>query len=299
MVAALHSFTNSTRLRCGVLVHLGFQNDVITSWLRLRATSNCFPIHIRHIQSVWAHWYAVHWHLVAALHSYTHPTCLIFWGSESLVESKWCQYIMVEADSHLELLPPATLDIYKVFEPNDMLSTNIEQQPCTVIYPSSTWLQCLGFWVTCGVKMMSLRQGWGWQLPQTAVHIHIRHTQSVWAYWYAVHWHIANALHNYTAHSTLLRFWGSELLVESKRFHYIQVEVEGHLILLLLSTLDIYKVFDHIDILSISIQQQPYTVILTLLGWDFGVLGHLWSQSDVITSWLSRRVTTNCFLQPH
>ncbi len=42
-------------------------------------------IHIRHIHNVWAHWYVVHRHMVAALHSYTHPPWLRFWGSGSLV----------------------------------------------------------------------------------------------------------------------------------------------------------------------------------------------------------------------
>jgi hypothetical protein len=52
---------------------------------------------------------------------------------------------------------------------------------------------------------------------------------------------------------------------------------------------DIHKVCEHIDIidmLSIGIQQQPsYTVIPILVGSDFGVLGHLWSQNDVKKSW--------------
>jgi hypothetical protein len=48
--------------------------------------------------------------------------------------------------------------------------------------------------------------------------------------------------------------------------------------------------------LSISIQQQPYTVIPTLFGSDFGVLGHLWSQNDVIMSWL--RLTAPLKLLP-
>jgi len=49
----------------------------------------------------------------------------------------------------------------------------------------------LGFWVTCGVKMMSLCHGWGWQPPQTASCIHPEHIQiqSVWAHWVAVHRH--------------------------------------------------------------------------------------------------------------
>ncbi len=69
---------------------------------------------------------------------------------------------------------------------------------------------------------------------------------------------------------------------------YVMVEADSHLKLLPTSILDIYKVFEYIDMLSIGIQYQPYTVIPTLLGSDFGVLVHLWlwSQSDVIISWL-------------
>ena len=58
------------------------------------------------------------------------------------------------------------------------------------------------------------------------------------------------------------------------------------------SILDIYVVFEHIDIidmLSIGIQQQPsHTVTISILvGSDFWVLSHLclWSQNDVNTSW--------------
>ena len=38
---------------------------------------------------------------------------------------------MVEADSHHNLLPTSILDIYKVFEHNDMLPMGIQQQPYT------------------------------------------------------------------------------------------------------------------------------------------------------------------------
>ena len=62
------------------------------------------------------------------------------------------------------------------------------------------------------------------------------------------------------------------------------VEADSHLKLLPLSILDIYKVFEHIDMLSIGIRKQPYTVIPTLLGSTFGFWGHMWSQNDVITS---------------
>ncbi len=59
-------------------------------------------------------------------------------------------------------------------------------------------------------------------------------------------------------------------------------EADSHLNLLLTSILNMYKVFGYIDMLSMGIQYQPYTVIPTLLGTDFRDLGHLWSQNDVI-----------------
>ncbi len=145
--------------------------------------------------------------------------------------------------------------------------------------------------------MMSLRQGWGWQPPQTASHIHLTHIQMVWAHGYAVHRHILAALLSYI-HPTCLRFCGSGSLVESKWCHYVMVEAGSHLKLPPTFILDIYKVLEHIDMLSIIIQQQPYSAIPILLGSDsFVVLGHLWSRNDVITSWLRLAATSNCF--PH
>ncbi len=76
------------------------------------------------------------------------------------------------------------------------------------------------------------------------------------------------------------------------------VEADSHLKLLPTSIFDIYKVFEHIDKLSIGIWLQPYTVIPTLLGSDFGVLGHLRSQNDVITPGLMLTATSNCFPPP-
>ncbi len=78
------------------------------------------------------------------------------------------------------------------------------------------------------------------------------------------------------------------------------VDADSHLKLLPTSTLDMQKVFEHIDMLSMGIQYHPYTVIPTLLlGSDFVVLGHLWSQNDVIMSWLRLTVTSNCFPPPY
>ncbi len=44
------------------------------------------------------------------------------------------------------------------------------------------------------------------------------------------------------------------------------VEDDSNLKLLPTSILDIYNVFEHIDMLSIGIQHQPYTVIRAPLG---------------------------------
>jgi hypothetical protein len=78
------------------------------------------------------------------------------------------------------------------------------------------------------------------------------------------------------------------------------VEADSYLKLLPTSILDIYKVIEHIDMLFMGIQYHPYTVIPTLLlGSDFRVLGHLWSQNDVIMSWLRLTVTSNCFPHPY
>ncbi len=156
----------------------------------------------------------------------------------------------------------------------------------------------LWFWNTCGVKMMSLCHGWGWQPPQTASRIHIRHKQSVWLHWYAVHRHTAVASNSYTL-KAWRRFCGSGSLVESKWCHHVMVEVDSHLKLLPTSTLDLNKVVEHIDMLFMGIRQYHQTVIPTLLGSDFVVLGHLWSQNDVIMSSQKHTVNSNCFLHPH
>jgi hypothetical protein len=136
-------------------------------------TQTASHLHIGHIQSVWAHWYAVHMHMVAALHSYTHPTWARFLGSWSLVESKWCHYSRVDADSHLKLLPTSILDITKCLSPSICCPLAYDSS-LTQLYPPY-FAQILGYVVTCGVKMNHFSHGWGWQPPQTASHIHIRH----------------------------------------------------------------------------------------------------------------------------
>ncbi len=151
------------------------QNDVITSWLRLTATSNCFP--------------------------YPHEIytkCL-----STLICCPWAY------DSSLKQLYSHYLG------------------------------QILGFWVTCGIKMMSLHHGWGGQPTQTASCIYIRHMKTVWAHWCAVHGHIGVASNSSYTPSTWLRFWGSGSLVELKWLHNVIAVADSHIKLLPISIVDI------------------------------------------------------------
>ncbi len=81
-------------------------------------------------------------------------------------------------------------------------------------------------------------------------------------------------------------------------FHYVMNETDSYLKLLPASILDIYKVFEHIDMLSIGMRQQPYTVILPTwlrFGGSDSLMG---SQNDIIMSWLRLTATSNCFPHP-
>ncbi len=129
-----NNYTHTTCVRFCGYGSLVEWNDGIMSWLRLTATQIAFHIHIRHIQSVWALWYAVHGHMAVASNSYTHNTWLRFCGSVSLVESKYGIMSWLSPDSQLKLLPASTLDIYKSFEHIDVLSKCLSTLIC---YPCS------------------------------------------------------------------------------------------------------------------------------------------------------------------
>ncbi len=98
-----------------------------------------FKLVLASILDICKHCYAINRHMVTALVSYTRHTWLSFWWSESLVESKWCHYIMVEAAIVFKLLPVSILDIYKVCEYIDMLSIG-HMVVALVSYTHSTWL---------------------------------------------------------------------------------------------------------------------------------------------------------------
>ena len=207
---------------------------------------------------------------------------------------------MVEANRHLKLLPTSTLDIYKVIEHIDVLSIGIQQHPYTVILTQ--------FGSNFGVLFCTFLS----QNDVITAWLRLTDTSNCFPH---PHWTYTKCLstligcplagihqHPYTVTPTLFgsdfgillcTFWSQNDVITS--WLRVEANTDRHL-MLPPSTLDIYQVFEHIDMLSIGIQQHPYIVIPTLLGSDFGVLGHLWSQNDVITAWLRLTITSNLSL---
>ncbi len=187
------------------------------------------------------------------------------------------------------LLPASMLDITK------FLHTLI---CCFGAYGSSLKRYTHTTWVRYMSSGSLLESTWSHYVMVEADSQVIRHIQSVWAHWYAIHGHLTVASNSY-AHTTWLIFWGSGSLVESRWCHYVMVEADRRLKLPLASILDVYNMFEHIDIPFMGMWQYPQIVTPTLFGSDFGVLDHLWSQNNVITSWLKLTTNSNCFLHPH
>ncbi len=179
-----------------------------------------------------------------------YPTWPRFWDSGSLVESKWSHYVMVEADSHLKLLSTPISDIYKVFEWIDMLSMGTVSALHS--YTHTTWLRFSGSGSLVGNQNDVIMS----RLRLTVTSNCFMHTY--WTYTKSLSTLIccplacSSSLTQFT-HPTWLRFWGSGSLVESTWCDYVMVEADSHLKLLLTSILDMYKVFGHIDVLSIGI----------------------------------------------
>jgi hypothetical protein len=126
VVSSLTQLSTLLSSELGALIHLwGVKMMSLCHGWSWQPPQTASRIHVNHIQTVWAHWYAVHRHTVAAWHSYP-PYLAQIWGLWfTYGESKWCHYVMVEADSHLKLLSASMLTIYKLFEHIDMLSIGI------------------------------------------------------------------------------------------------------------------------------------------------------------------------------
>ncbi len=157
---------------------------------------------------------------------------------------------MVVAHSHLKLVPTSILDICKVFEHIHMLSIGIALHS----YTHPRWPRFWAIWVSCGVKIMSLHHGWGWQPPKTASHIHIRHIQISWTHAYAVHGHTLAAIFTYThpawagIWTSRGNLWSQNHVITSWFWGWQTPQTASHIIL------EICKEFEHIHMLSIGTQ---------------------------------------------
>jgi len=153
-------------------------------------------IHIRHIQSVWAHGQAVHRQRVTALHRYP-PYLGQIMEWIYLCHGWGCHPIQTASHIHFKTYKKCI---------NTSYTDHIHRHWVAALHRYSPYLgQIMVLWVSCWVKMMSLCHGGGCHPIQTASCIHIRHIQSVWAHWYAVHRHTVAA---YTdTHHSRVRFW--------------------------------------------------------------------------------------------
>ncbi len=77
------------------------------------------------------------------------------------------------------------------------------------------------------------------------------------------------------------------------------VEADIHLRLLHTSIVDIYKVLKPLVCYLKGVCVHPYTVTLSKLAPDLVSQGHLWSENDAITSWLSLISTSDHFIHPY
>ncbi len=98
-------------------------------------------IHIIHVQCVWGIDIGMlsQGHIGAPSYHSTGQVGPRFWSFGSLMEWNWCNYIMVEADTYLRLLPTSILGIYKVFEILVCCLKGIWVHPYTVTQAKLAW----------------------------------------------------------------------------------------------------------------------------------------------------------------
>jgi hypothetical protein len=77
------------------------------------------------------------------------------------------------------------------------------------------------------------------------------------------------------------------------------VEADIQFRLLLTIILDIYKVFEALVCYLTGIWMHLYFIPPAMLVPDFGILGHLWSGNETISSWLMLTFTSDCFPHPY
>ena len=148
---------------------------------------------------------------------------------------------------------------------------------------------------------MSLRHVWGWYPPQTTSYTPIWHTtQSIWAINMLSQGHMGApwcSCHNSSQVGP--RFVELTSLVEWEWFYILMVETNIYLRILHTLILNIYKVLEPLLCCLKGICVHPYTNPLTKLSPELGILDHLWSENDAITSCLRLISTSHHFINPY
>jgi len=75
----------------------------------------------------------------------------------------------------------------------------------------------------------------------------------------------------------------------------LEIAVDMHLRPIHTSIMDIFKVFEPLVCCLKAIWVHPYAVTPAKLAPDLGILGRLWSENDVITSWFRLISTSDRF----
>jgi hypothetical protein len=91
------------------------------------------------------------------------------------------------------------------------------------------------------------------------------------------------------------QFWSGN---DGIGYHYIMVEADIHLRLVLTSILDIYNLLESL-VRCLKGMDAPLYHYTSKVGPRFWNLGHLWTENDAITSWLRLASTSDCFPHPY
>ena len=219
-------------------------------------------------------------HVGAPLYHYTSQVGPKFGNSGSLQEWTWSHYFIFEAYIHLRQLHISILDIQSVCVIGMLSHGHLGAPIC--LYTSQVGLKFWEFWVTCGVKMMSLCPIWGWHTPQTTSYIHIRHIQSIGAI--GMLSQVRNGasipLH-WLSWPQIWEFWVT--IVEWEWCHYVMVEPDIHLRPYHTSIFDMCTVFEPLvcclkgnGCIHMPLHQGSWP--------QLGIQVYMWSENYAITS---------------
>ena len=225
----------------------------------------------------------------APFYRYTGQVGPRFVKSGSLVEWKWCHYIMAEADINLRPFHTSIFDIYKGFEPLVCCLKGLWVHPYTVT--PAKLAPDLGIQVHLRSEHDAITSCFG--LISTSdpfIHTYYAYTLS--------QGHVSAPLYHYTG-QVGPRFRDSGSLLLWKWCHNVMFEVNIHFRPLHTSILGIYKVFEQLVCCLKGIWVHPYTVTPAKPTPDLGTHGHLRSGNDVITSWLRLMSTSDHFIHQY